>query len=255
MTNIVFTPKEDFDTIYRFEIYKNIIYVRLNPFSPNIIMHLLPKSYDCSDTVLIFRDDMITSNNINITNDYRYYEEKDFINSYYQYNNSDRDRDNPDISEEIYDSTNWPETFCDFSYDISKSTKNFNNLQINAGYRYNNSTPFYSVHYTGVRDNTASSIEDRCTLIDANYDEIQEHTNNIIQYHFDENMFLYIPKPDDYEGISYADIHHLEEIGTLYHKKLKYINDELYAEEIDDNNKYKYGISSWEDLSLRLNNE
>ena len=254
MTNIVFTPKNDYETIYKFEVYKNMIYVRLNPYSKQIIMHLLPKYYDCSNNLLIFKDEMIQDNNINITNDYYHYPEKDFINAYYQTNMEDRDRTNPDISGDDYDSEDWNyNTFCDFSYDISNSTKNFNNLQINAGYRYNNSTPYYSVHYTGVRDYTSFTIEDRCTLVDANYDGITA-SNNITQHHYNENS-LYIPKPDDSEEIyAYADIDRLNDIdwenydstmiGSLHHKTIKYINDSMYAEE-----EGYYKTVTWKDLS------
>ena len=35
--------------------------------------------------------------------------------------NIDRDRTNPDISEQEYHSNEWPNTYCEFSYNISKN--------------------------------------------------------------------------------------------------------------------------------------
>ena len=243
MTNIVFTPKDDYDTIYSYEIYKNVIYVKLNPFSQYITMHILPKSYDCSNNILFFKDEMIKTRNI--TNDYKYYKEKDYINSYYQKNGEDRDRTNPDISGQQYNPNSWTNTFCDFSHDISKSTKGLKNIQINAGYRYNKSTPYYSVHFMGIRDKTSTAIEDRCTLIDANLDEIEAQTNNIIQHQYDGNN-LYIPKNNIRHKEGYANINHLDDdvLEKTNHKTLKYINDILYAEE-----NHEYGEASWVDLS------
>lgn len=253
MTNIVFTPRDDITKIYRYEIYKGVIFLRLYPFSQNIRMHILPKGYDCSDKVLIFKDSMIDENNIKKSDDYIHYSDRNNINSYYQINNIIRDRTDPDISNEQYDINRWENTFCEFYYDISKSTKNFDNLQISAGYRYNESAPFYSIHYTGIRDNTNVAIEDRCTLIDSNYDKIEEKSNNIVQYKYDENKQLYLPKVDKLLRGSYEeDIDHVTNIQKTHHKNIKYINDSLYSEEdIEKNSNYnkRHTIADWVDIS------
>lgn len=254
MTNVVFTPRDDVSTIYRYEIYKGVYYIKLQPYSQYIRMHLLPKYYDCSDEILFLKDDMIKPNIIK-SNDYDYFEEGNPINSYYKENNEIRDRTNIPESEKKYDISKWSNTFCDFSYDVKKSTQSLQNIQICVGYRYNNSTPFYSVHYTGIRDNTNIQVEDRCTLIDANLDKIEEISNNITQYNYNpENNELYIQKPavirKSYEKPS---IDHVSEIGTVYHKTLKYINDLLYSEEyIPTENGWKklYAQSNWIDISL-----
>lgn len=244
LTNIAFTPKNNNKVLYKFEVYKNVIYVKLNPFSKNIRMHLLPKYYDCSNKVLFFTDNMITEDDITISNDYKCYSNQQPINSYYQINDMDRDRNNPDLSNENYNVSNWTNTFCNFEHDISKDTINMNNVQICAGYRYNNTTPFYSVHFTGIKDNTTTNIEDRCVLIDANFDKISTKSNNITQFYFDENNNLYVPKSPVTIRKEYGDNNHVSEVGKLFHKKIKYINDTMYAEE----NK-TYGSSAWIDLS------
>lgn len=246
MTNIVFTPYNNYDIIHKFEVYKGVIFLRLKLFTQKIRMHLLPKSYDCSNTLLIFRDDMITETNVSKSDDYYYNKDLSYINSFYLKNNDIRDRNNPDISSEQYKPEDWENTFCEFTYNISESTRNFNNLQICAGYTYNNSTPFYSLHYTGIKDYTNPSIEDRCTLLDANYDKLETKPNNITQFHYTSAGNLYIPrKPRDVKA-SYEGIDHVlnENIGKMNYKIIKYINDELYSEE----NK-KYAVCEWIDLS------
>lgn len=263
MTNIIFTPKTDYKTIYKFEVYKGVIYVRLNPFCQYIRMHILPKEYDCSNTILFFRDDMLKKNNIKKSNDYSNYP-INIINSYYLdlVNNKIRDRTNPDISSEKYNVNDWDNTYCEFSYDISKNTRTLKNLQICAGYRYNNSTPFYCLHYTGVKDNTSIHIEDRCSLIDANHNEITKNkTNNITQFYYNNQNKLYIPNPKKVSNTirsSYkGQIDHIsqEKIGELNHKILKYINDTLYSQEninnsLNDNEiENRYTIGYWEDIS------
>ena len=246
MTNIAFTPYDDYDKLYKYEIYKNVIYIRLQPYSQKIRMHLLPKAYDCSNTILIFRDDMITKDNLQKSDDYFYNDKLSFINSFYQKDNQIRDRTNPDISSEQYKAEKWENTFCEFSYDISENTKSFKGLQICSGYKYNKSTPYYSLHYTGVKDNTNRALEDRCTLIDANYDRLETKPNNITQFHYTSAGNLYIPRiPRDVKG-SYDGIDHVldDKIGKTNHKIIKYINDEIYSEEDK-----KYIICEWIDIS------
>lgn len=238
MTNIVFTPSNDLNTLYRCEVYKGIIYVKLNPFSQQIRMHLFPKYYDCTNNVLIFRDDMIEKETVTKSSDYRHYLHSG-INSYYLDNGEIRNRNDIPIEEREYEESKWDSTFCDFSYNISEETKSFDNLEICAGYKYNNSNPFYSIHYTGVRDTTNVNVDDRCTLIDANYDELTgKKTNNITKYHYDGEF--YIDKNDIKKD--YGNINHINNIDKVYHKKLKYINDNLYSEE-----NRQYAFAYWEE--------
>lgn len=250
MTNVVFTPRDNPDIIYRFEAYRGVYFIKLKPFSEYIRMHILPKEYDCSSTILFFRDDMLKRKNVKKSDDYRHYPVENFINSYYLDGEDIRDRTNPDISSDIYNPNEWNNTFCEFSYNISKNTKGLNNIQICAGYRYNNSTPFYSLHYMGIKDNTNQKVEDRCTLIDANYDRLESISNNITQYHYDEEEKLYIPNPkkEDIEMIAHYEnnVDHVsqEKIGKINHKIIKYINDTLYSEE----NKQST-IGQWKDVS------
>lgn len=252
MTNIVFTPKDNLDIIYRYEVYKGVIYLKLAPFSQNIIMHILPKAYRCSNKVLIFKEEDMQ--NFSRSNDYKVYEDRDNINAYFQTNGKDRDRTT--ITNRSYNKSNWPEqsniakTFVEFTHDISEDTKNFSNLQICAGYRYNNTSPYYALHYTGVKDNHGRP-EDRCTLIDANIDAVKGNNSNIISqmYYLDpdsdftipDNDVLYIKHDVPIRKII-GNNDHISEIGRVFHKTIKYINDLLYVEEGSI-----YGSKEWYD--------
>lgn len=259
MTNVVFTPKNDPKTIYKYEFYNGIYFVKLQPFSQDIRMHLLPKAYDCSNTILFFKDDMLKEDNVNISDDYYHFTEANYINSYYlSGENEIRDRENPNISSQQYNPNDWTNTFCYFSYNISKNTRNIDKLQICGGYRYNRATPYYSIHYMGVRDNTNIAVEDRCTLVDANLDGISNRNpsdpnltqNNITQFSYNNQNGLYIPKNpvkirEKYNG----NIDHVNEVGKIYHKTLKYINDILYSQEGKKEN-IKHATASWKDISM-----
>ena len=252
MTNIVFTPQDDYTKLYRFEIYKNVIYVKLKPFSRLIRMHLLPKAYNCSNNVLLLRDNMLERRTISVgnENDYRIDEEKG-INAYYQVNSHDRDRDDIPEHERTFDPDDFNNTYCEFDYDISDLAENLKNLMICVGYRYNQTSPYYAVHYTGVKDEHEKAIEDKCTLIDANWDTIIDNTktNYITQMEVHDSDIIFPPHDDISLSKSilpdaYSSIPHTENIGKLYQKKLKYIGDDLYAEE-ELNSDTGYAFAEW----------
>lgn len=254
MTNVVFTPTDDPTLLYKYEIYKGIYYIRLNkyPFNKKVRLHILPKSYDCSSKVLIFRDNMLTETNRTLSDDYAYYPEHGYINSYYQENGKDRDRNNISINDRNWDIEDWTNTYCEFSYNISKSTKNFDKLEICAGYRYNYTNPYYAIHYTGVRDLTNISNEKKMTLIDANFDNIETKTNNITKMKYN-NKYYVTKSPESARQLNiknaYGDIPHtlvneqenINNINKLYHKKIKYMRDDIYVEESGCN-----GFATWE---------
>ena len=239
--NVVFTPADNYDIIYPYEVYKGVFYLRTNPYSQNIRMHVFPRNYDCSDTILFLKDDMVSKQTVTKSNNYKIYSDKNNINAYYQENGADRDRNN--ITEKDYYRTDWgldeTNTFVEFSYDISEDTKSFNNLEICAGYRYNQTSPFYAVHYTGVKDNTNKHADDRATLLDTNVDKIGSKSNAVTQMSYKTNG-----TPDISDDTTYirhdpmdnirkyvGDINHVNDIRLVHHKKIKYINDMIYIEE------------------------
>lgn len=212
-SNIAFISETDnIKYVHRFEVYEGIIFLKMKPYSENLQIHIMPKSYDCSSNVLIFKDKYLSSDNVTSKN-YQH-SLKSFLNAY---------------------TTNTTNSNYEIHYDLRKSTQNFNNLQINAGYRYTKKTNNI-FHLTGVLDNTNDNIEERCTLIDANYDKLTTYTNNIAQMvkgttkpEFPTRQNLNIKQSG-----SQMNIDHLkeDEIGTkVFHKTIKYINDDLYIEE------------------------
>lgn len=261
MNNIVFTPANDTNTLYRYEIYQGIIFLQLKPYSQYIRMHILPKAYNCSNSVLIFKDKNITKDNINKSSNYKVYEERNNINAYFQENGEDRNRN--DIANRSYTKNDWAEdsvgisnTFVEFSYDISNSTESFTNLQICAGYRYNQTSPYYALHYTGVKDNYIENDQyklpqERCSLVDANIDNIKGNSTHIITqfdyYNTGEEDIIYL-KHDPEIRKEISTVNHTSEIGILHHKILKYINDALYVEE-----EGFYGLQNWVDRFVENN--
>ena len=208
--NIVFTNQDNYDIIHKYEIYKGIIYLRLYPYNSNICLHILPKSYKGDSNLLIFKDELVTKNNITKSN---------CISKPFPPINCLDNEDNSSY---------------EMNYNISNSTKGFSTLQINAGYKYPISTTKI-FHLTGVKDETNEIIEDRCTLLDANYDVYSDPTNNITQFMFISNNItppnrtnLNIQKFDKNK----MDINHIGK-NEIFHKTVKYMNDDMYIEEID----------------------
>ena len=68
-SNLVVTKSDDFNVIYKCESYKKTLFIRIEPISVSddktidITVHLLPKRYDGTDSILIFKDDYYFLNN------------------------------------------------------------------------------------------------------------------------------------------------------------------------------------------------
>lgn len=260
-SNIVFTPQNDVNTIYPCQVYKNVIYVKLFPFSQQIRMHLLPKQYDCSDNLLFLTDDMLDKRTIlqSSKNHYKIYEDRGNINAYYQVNGEDRDRSSlqPNAA---YNYNDWENEWCEFDYDISKDSTGFKNIQICAGYSYNNTSPYHALHYMGVKDNSNRAVEDRAFLVDVNTDKVLNKRNIITQMIPDDkndldrtNDIISTPPHNNIRIYnSYQDdINHVDVIHKTHHKIIKYIHDSLYSEEdmnIENKNKKQYTSAEWIDL-------
>ena len=248
LTNVVFTPQNDTTKLYRYEVYKNILYIRLEPYSTKIRMHILPKGYDCSNQLLFFKDNMIDKRTIHqtISNPkyYKIYEDIEEINAYFQENEEDRDRTSAQTAQPPYDETGVETTFCEFDYDISKEANSYENIQICSGYSYNHTSPYYAIHYTGVKDEEKNRApEDRCSLIDGNVDEVKDKTNIITHMVYDDNgssdwnddtiSFPPYNDIDDLCGFGSTQQYHTndENLYVTHHKVIKYINHDMYTEE------------------------
>ena len=216
--NLVFTDRDNYDIIHKFEVYKGIIYLRLYPYNSQIRLHILPKSYKGDSHLLIFKDEFVTEENI----------EKINCSSNLV----------PPINS-IFDKPGTTSSY-ELNYDISKETEGFHTLQINAGYKYP-TTITKIFHLTGVKDETNEIIADRCTLLDANYDSYADYTNNITQFLISSNTIVPPTKNNLNIKESNANMNNNHKNGKIFHKTIKYINDDLYIEEEKKYLKHEWG--------------
>ena len=206
--NLAFTNQDDNNVFHQFEVYKGIIYLKLYPYNSKIRLHILPKSYKGDSNLLIFKDEFVTNENITKAN----CSSKLFppINATATKNNSS----------------------YELNYDISKATQGFNTLQINAGYQYPSSVTKV-FHLTGIKDETNEKIADRCTLLDANYDTYTTYSNDITQFLLDSENIV-SPTTSNLnikKSSSEMNINHINTINEIFHKTIKYMNDDIYIEE------------------------
>ena len=267
--NVIFTAANDDNQIYQYEFYEGVYFIRLQPFSNTVRMHIIPKKYDASETqsntpILFFKDNKqdISNDNFSCTSHYERKTNKKTINSYYKQNTKK-------TSNAMY------------TFDIKKYTKNLKKLQINMGYSYNNTNPTNEIiHYIGVLDTSdengnpispSNFTEFNSTLMDANLDNVGHFTNTIIQQSIDNgiewptfptitenlqvqyntdviqigdevNLTAKLIQGDKqnkqiklYSVLGFNNEH---SINTKYHKTIKYFNDDMYTEE---NGKYLVG--------------
>ena len=220
--NVIFTPYNDDSKIYDYEFYANRYFIRMKPFCKTIRMHIIPKKYQASKKILFFRDNeqKINSENFICTNEYERDSEKKTINLYYK-ENTEKD------------------SFGFYKFDIKEHTKNMDKIQINFGYSYNdtnpNPDPIKNKHFTGILDYSNENgiripesefTEYNSTLMDYNADRNADYTNKIAQNSVNNNGI-------NWDNIRVCDggfnVNH--QINQVFHKTLKYFNDDLYTEE------------------------
>ena len=237
--NVIFTPKDSSDEIYSYECYQKVFFIKMKPFSKNIRMHIIPKKYDASDSVLFFKDSKqkISSSNFKCTTaQYKRKTNENNVNLYYK-----KDSVEPSCGT--------------YKFKIKDFTRNMKNLQINMGYSYNDTNPSDVItHYTGILDvsdengkgiSSSRFTEFNSSLIDVNCtnipdvgdytDEIWQATLETVQHTSDTNWSNF--------QICEGGLTNQHTTNTLYHKTLKYFNDTLYIEE---NNQYH--IAHWNEL-------
>ncbi len=277
--NLLFTNGNDLTDLYQYEYYKGNIYVRMNSYTDKVAMHIVSRSYYTmdKDQVLFFKDDNVVDMNehFSCSSDYYKRHTDNSINLYYQAINmgnnkkDDRSREfecpnfglydktNPNSLYQKFKGNNWTKEnyktmFGEYVFDISKYTRDMNNLQINSGYRYNNSSPWNAIHYTSVQDDTNLAVEDRCTLLDTNFDNIRaadDYTNVVKQMEYiKSSKSMRWPTTNSImENKGFKNSHSEDaKIGVLNHKTTKYFNDDLYTEE-----KKQYIEVDWVDQNTR----
>ena len=216
LSNIVFTNQSDnISTIHKFEAYKGIIYVRLYPYNQNVRMHILPKSYDCSSDLLIFKDEDIASSD-EVT--YREYLTLAQIQQ--------RKENNPKLKTLGFNSgcsngtkgkipplppisvtTAENSSIYQMLYDISENTRGFYTLQINSGYVYEAvDNEFKLLHSTGVlNESSLANSNEKEVLIDTNVNNVFNSSggfvNHILKLGYENNNYVY-PSIESLENIS-----------------------------------------------------
>lgn len=222
--NVIFTS--DDNSIFKYEIYQDVYFIRMEPFSSVLRMHIIPKKYDASDTqsntpILFFKErkETIDENVFSCTEQYERKEDGAPINLYY--------------TEEEKESSNGI-----YKFDIKKYTRDFKRIQINSGYSYNNTNPTNEInHLTGILDesdqngNTTENFNEwNISLMDANYDNLSSFTNVAKPQKLENNTITWptdtTPYPDNNTGFNNPHT-----INQKYHKTIKYFNDDIYIEE------------------------
>ena len=304
------------------ESYKSdVLFVRVDPIvvsenkTVDICIHILPKKYDGTDSILIFKDDydFLNTKGLKLEQNFseRFYNKNRFyevdedgefildhwrekiptkiINAYFQsglqgvevrtdrfhiveeedypewnkFNNKQYFyQDYNDVNEWIRTSWHAPydsdeEMFAEFYCNLSRFTGNMRNIQIDSGYSYNDSTGTSAIHYVGTKDHSNYDMADRCTLIDANLDNILTEngpTNYISQMEY-VNGEPHFPITTNVVQQDNSYTHnHTNNIGEKHYKTTKYFNDRLYSEEksINDDSEvinHGYTVGDWWDQS------
>lgn len=240
--NVIFTPTDNLDVIYDYEFYQGVYFIRLKPFSKKICMHIIPKKYDASNTgsnspLLFFKNSKHNIDETNFTNtsEYERLNTCRNINLYYK--------------ESV-------EKFSNgfYKFNIKQHTQDIKNLQINLGYGYNNTNPTEKKwHITGIIDESdeqgqtipsSDFTEFNSSLVDVNSDGRLNYTNKILQQKIKNHQIDWddffdcvggFNNPHDVSiynndiGCNSAENNFL--LQNMYHKTLKYFNDDLYIEE------------------------
>ena len=226
-SNVVFSSHDN-QNIYQYEYHKGLFFIRIHSYKYGvdgpIRMHIIPKQYDASSSktsmpLLIFKDtpQAVKREPPAMT---RHYETRnnETINAYYKESTK---KDSSTL----------------YKFNIRDKARDFNVLQINSGYSYNNTNPTTEIrHCTGVLDMSdengnlitdPNSTEEVKTLIDANYDNVANFSRVITQVFYMQGELHWPHQTVFTEGLN-DDTH---TIDTVYHKTLKYFNDDLYSEE------------------------
>lgn len=245
--NIIFTSQDNAN-IYDYEFYKGFFYIRIKPFSNIVRMHIIPKKYDASNTlssnpILIFKDSDIEDLDFSCTENYERLDKEEKINLYYKLS-------------QIQDESGL------YKFDIRNKTRDMKNLQINAGFAYNDTDPNdkplsdtnHTYHFLGITDESDEhgneiseseftefndSLLLRVNRIENGRDEIVQ-TNHVKDF---------LNTPSSVDSVIYDidsttnSMKKNHERNELYHIQMKYFNDNLYVEEDGD-----YIIQDWREL-------
>lgn len=227
--NVIFTSPNN-NVIHRYEFYQGVYFIRMDPFESVLRMHLIPKKYDASDSatnysILFFKD-----------------KKQNIDDNIFSHSSLYERNDEPIINTQ-YLATTRQTANAQYKFDIKEYTKNLQNLQLNMGYSYNDTTPTaHRQHYTGIIDESDENgnpvapgefTEFNEALMDANYDSLSSYTNVSKQQKYSANGITW---PSEYTPYSDGNnstvgFNNTHSLNTVYHKIIKYYNDDIYIEE------------------------
>lgn len=254
-TNIVFTPDDDLSHLFKYQYYKDVLYLELDNYYKNIIMHVLPKDYDCMDSIILLTDE-------DLLNDEQY--RKFFVTdkSYYKPSEDnigiDVDSTHTNFAEEANCYYNIPLANIKFSNQTFIDVQSLNNIQIDAEYKYPDDCSTRS-HIIGLLDN-----HDR--IIDQTTEQkLQETLLGLIVKNNNDVVYsdrIIKTQNDTTTAVAGKDNFKLLDPGhtadKVYDMTLKYINDNVYLEEFDSKvvsnrnlDKIKYTYREWGDLNRK----
>lgn len=274
-SNLAFTKVDDFNTVFKYEYYKGMFFIRLDEYVDRIAIHVFPKNYYTMNQLLLLKEDYndftyeLKPNATYYTRDNYDKEPYDRVNATYMMEEDDsfviRKGRNTykdfskfkkqngmyhEKSENGWIREDYKDNFVEYDYPLG-AARTLSSIEIASGYTYNESCSNNIEHYIGIKDKTNASDEDRAAIIAMNPDNI----NNILP---DETNYSTIPQQywDDSKKQTqlsetynvYKDEKGLSNPHTInkrYDMTLKYLNDDLYIEE---NNQYL--LTEWEDPSL-----
>ena len=265
---------DDFNTVFKYEYYKGMFFIRLDEYVSKIAIHVFPKNYYTMNQLLLLKEDYndftyeLKPNTTYYTRDNYTEEPYNRVNATYMMEEDDsyvirEGRDTyKNFSKFIKqngmyhkkDENGWvredyKDNFVEYDYPLG-TINTLPSIEIASGYTYNESCSNNIEHYIGIKDKTNIADEDRAALIAMNPDKINDvlpdETNysTIPQQYWDENKNK-TQLSETYTVYNNKGLTNPHTINKRYDMTLKYFNDDLYIEEND-----QYLLSEWEDPTI-----
>lgn len=273
-SNLVFTKADDFNTVFKYEYYKGMFFIRLDEYVSKIAIHVFPKNYYTMNQLLLLKEDYndftyeLKPNTTYYTRDNYTEEPYDRVNATYMMEEDEsyvirKGRDTyKNFSKFIKQNgmyhkkdengwvmENYKDNFVEYDYPLG-TINTLPSIEIASGYTYNESCSNNIEHYIGIKDKTNPADEDRAALIAMNPDKINDVLPNETNYSTIPQQYWDRDKnktqlSETYNVYNNKGLTNPHTINKRYDMTLKYFNDDLYIEEND-----QYLLSEWEDPTL-----
>ena len=232
-TNVVFTPFDDFTTIFKYEYYKGVFYIRMDSYHPFIALHFIPKEYNAENggEIILKNDDYIKQRALPASD--HYMPLQDYSRDTFKVKLTPNDDSTAD---------SYGEYLVPLPYDLAR----LQNLQIDVEYVYHNDGNKTVVGILDTHERDIDQItQDLATETLLKYSEDTDtYTDAIIKTQTgtvddDPESYFKLVSPQHTNNQAYS-------------MTLKYINDDMYMEEKDNDLKastelahIKYAKQTW----------